>query len=446
MSSGSAARPGATRAGDGQPRLRGGWPAGVECRNHGGDRRRPAPDRRRVRRRARGQCGRGYGGVPPPIGPRPRAVPVPGRARPSAHDRASGTGCDRERARAGLGHGRARRSREHDGAAPVAALSRARPRVPAPLPPGHPARAGAAGARVWRERHPGRRVQRIPVGAADAAGVEPALGWVAAGRPESHSPRRVDRSPHAGCTRRHHGRNLWAMTVKHLGRPLFAVSLVGCGAAGLVLRNVIVYETFPTSSPLHTVTAIVAGVLLVAAGLGLLTRFRSPASVVALIVLALWDLVLNVPGLFTAPRNEDSWLVVGMATMVVVAAWLLTGTTRLRAARTIFGLALIPVGLSHFFFWHITLGLVPPWMPVPSVWVALVGVAHMAAGLGVLSGILPRPAALLEAGQLIVFAVLVWLPRVIAKPSVQFNWTEMLGTLLIGAAAWVMADALADVR
>lgn len=236
------------------------------------------------------------------------------------------------------------------------------------------------------------------------------------------------------------------MTVKHVGRPLFAASLVGCGAAGLVLRNVIVYETFPTSSPLHTVTAIVAGVLLVAAGLGLLTRFRSPAAAGALIVLALWDLVLNVPGLFTAPRNEDSWLEVGMATMVVVAAWLLTGTTRLRAARTIFGLALIPVGLSHFFFWHITLGLVPPWMPVPSVWVALVGVAHMAAGLGVLSGILPRPAALLEAGQLIVFAVLVWLPRVIAKPSVQFNWTEMLGTLLIGAAAWVMADALADVR
>ena len=236
------------------------------------------------------------------------------------------------------------------------------------------------------------------------------------------------------------------MNRTQLGRPLFAVSLVGCGAAGLVLRNVIVYETFPTSTLIHTLTSILAGLLLVAAGLGLVSRFKSRASVVALVVLALWDLVLNVPALFTAPRNEDSWLEAGMATMVVVGAWLLTGTARLRAARTIFGIALIPVGLSHFFFWQITLSLVPPWMPMPTVWVALVGVAHAAAGLGVLFGILPRLAAMLEAGQLIVFAALVWLPRVIAKPSVQFNWTEMLGTLLIGAAAWVMADALAETR
>jgi len=234
------------------------------------------------------------------------------------------------------------------------------------------------------------------------------------------------------------------MNRKHLGRPLFAASLAGCGAAGIVLRNVIVYETFPTSSPTHTLISIVAGVLLVAAGLGLVSRFKAMASVVALIVLGLWDLVLNVPSLVTAPRNADSWLECGMATMVVVAAWLLTGTARMRAARTIFGLALIPVGLSHFFFWQITLGLVPPWMPAPSAWVALVGVAHIAAGLGVLFGIFPRLAAMLEGGQLMAFAVCVWLPRVVAKPSVQFNWTEMLGTLLIGAAAWVMADALAD--
>ena len=60
-------------------------------------------------------------------------------------------------------------------------------------------------------------------------------------------------------------------------------------------------------------------------------------------------------------------------------------------------------------------------MPVPAFWVALVGVAHAAAGLGILFGIVPRLAAMLEAGQLVVFAFLVWLPRVIAKPSVQFN-------------------------
>ena len=210
-----------------------------------------------------------------------------------------------------------------------------------------------------------------------------------------------------------------------------------------MLQNVVVYETFSTSSPLHTFSSIAGGVLLVAAGVGLLSRFKAQAAWAALVVLLLWDLILNVPGLVTAPANEDSWLEVGMATMVVVAAWLLTGTSRLRTARTIFGLALIPVGLSHFFFWQVTLSLVPGWMPVPAFWVALVGIAHLAAGLGVLVGVLPRFAAMLEAGQLVAFAFLVWLPRVIAPPFKQFNLTEGLGTLLIGAAAWVMADALA---
>lgn len=236
------------------------------------------------------------------------------------------------------------------------------------------------------------------------------------------------------------------MTRDQWGRPAFAASLAGCGAAGLVFRNVLVYETFPTATPTHTVLSILMGLVLIGAGVGLVTRFRAMASYAALSVLMLWVVIVNGPPIVTAPANEDSWLELGMATMIGVAAWLLTGTRRLRTARTIFGLALIPVGLSHFFFWQVTLGLVPPWMPARAFWVALVGVAHMAAGFGVLLGIFPRLAAMLEAGQLMVFAFLVWLPLVIATPAKQFNWTEMLGTLLIGASAWVMADALADER
>ena len=46
-----AARAGAAGEGDRQPGLRRGWPAGVERRDHGGDRRRAAPHRRGVRGR-----------------------------------------------------------------------------------------------------------------------------------------------------------------------------------------------------------------------------------------------------------------------------------------------------------------------------------------------------------------------------------------------------------
>jgi uncharacterized membrane protein len=106
----------------------------------------------------------------------------------------------------------------------------------------------------------------------------------------------------------------------------------------------------------------------------------------------------------------------------------------------IVGISLVPVGLSHFFYLQTTTNLVPAWLPARVFWTYLGGAAHIAAGLGLLCGVLPRLAARLEAGMLMAFAVLVWIPRVITTPGVHFNWTELLGTWVIGAAVWVVAD------
>ena len=54
--------------GDRQPGLRGRWPGRIECRNHGGHRRRTAPHRRGVRGSAGGERRRGHGGVSQALG------------------------------------------------------------------------------------------------------------------------------------------------------------------------------------------------------------------------------------------------------------------------------------------------------------------------------------------------------------------------------------------
>jgi len=38
--------------------------------------------------------------------------------------------------------------------------------------------------------------------------------------------------------------------------------------------------------------------------------------------------------------------------------------------------------------------------------------------------------------------VLVWVPRLIAHPEAHLNWSELVLTLLITGAAWVMADSV----
>lgn len=229
-----------------------------------------------------------------------------------------------------------------------------------------------------------------------------------------------------------------------LGRVLFAVTIIALGILDLVYRDTLMWKVLPKSLPASTTTvlAIITGVLLVVAGAGLLTpQFQVVASRVLLLFLLLWDVLIGVPPVIQSPGAEVTWLVLGMMTIVLMAGWLLAGKGQVAAARTIVGLALLPVGLSHFSYQQVTLDLVPLWMPARLFVVYVVGAAHAAAGIGLLFGVLPRLAARMEAGMLLAFAVLVWIPRVISNPATHFNWTELLGTVMIGAAMWVVADS-----
>ena len=227
-----------------------------------------------------------------------------------------------------------------------------------------------------------------------------------------------------------------------LGRPIYATGLMALGILDLIYRDTVMWKVLPSGAPERVLWSLGSGVLLIAAGAALLSsRFKTGASRVLLVFLLLWDLLIGIPPVVATPEAEVNWLVLGMMTIVVVAAWLLIGTRHPRAARVVVGLCLIPVGLSHFFYLKTTIDLVPPWMPARALWAYLVGAAHVAAGLGVLFGIWPRLAAMAEAGMLMGFAILVWVPRVITSPGVHFNWTELLGTWVIGAAVWVVADS-----
>jgi len=236
------------------------------------------------------------------------------------------------------------------------------------------------------------------------------------------------------------------MNREPLGRVLFAGGIVAVALLGLVYRNLLMWDTVPDGLPAPTLVAVGSALLLLATGAGLFSaRFDARASRVLLIYLLLWVLLLAVFPLAKAPLAEMSWLELGMYTMVLLAGWLITGKAHVRLTRTLYGLALIPVGLSHFFYWQITMDLVPKYLPAPAFWVVLGGAAHLAAGVGILLGVFPRLAAMMEAGMLMAFTVIVWIPAVIASPGTHFNWTELVGSWVVGAAAWVVADSYAGI-
>ena len=92
-----------------------------------------------------------------------------------------------------------------------------------------------------------------------------------------------------------------------------------------------------------------------------------------------------------------------------------------------------------------TTAFVPAWLPSRVGLSYLTGSAQIAAGLGLLLGILPRLAVTLEAILLGLFTVLVWVPRVVAAQAIRFPATALLISAAVTGAAWVLAGTLDDV-
>lgn len=243
------------------------------------------------------------------------------------------------------------------------------------------------------------------------------------------------------------------------GQTLMAIGLLGLGVLALRYGDfALVWQPVPEWLPARHAVAYASGVLMLLLGLSLL--FRTTASLAARVLfpyLILWA-CLKLPAIFVAPQIEGVWLGLGELTLLLAGGWMLfcrlvevsptskfrfvAGESGMRAARIMFGLSAIPVGLSHLVYVKQTADFVPAWLPFRTGWAYLTGVGQMAAGLGVLFSVLPGLAAVAEAGMITCFTLMVWLPAIAHAPKERLNWTAFFISWIIGAAAWIVAQNL----
>src|SRR5436305_7075389 len=165
--------------------------------------------------------------------------------------------------------------------------------------------------------------------------------------------------------------------------------------------------------PGRTAIAYASGVLMLLVGVGLM--FKATASLAARVLLpylVVWA-ALKLPAIFVAPKMEAVYLGLGELTVLLAGGWILfcrlvqvppnsklswlAGERGVRVAIIMFGVSVIPIGLSHLFYVQPTADLVPAWLPYRRGWAYLTVVGHIAAGLGVLLSVFPRTAAAAEA-------------------------------------------------
>lgn len=241
------------------------------------------------------------------------------------------------------------------------------------------------------------------------------------------------------------------------GQTLMAIGLLGLGVLALRYGDfAMVWQPVPEWLPLRHAVAYACGVLMLLLGVGLL--FKTTTSLAARVLfpyLILWA-CLKLPAIFVAPQIEGVWLGLGELTLLLAGGWMLfcrvvevspaskfrflAGESGMRAARIMFGLSAIPVGLSHLFYSKATADFVPAWLPFRIGWAYLTGVGQIAAGLGVLFSVLPSLAAAAEAGMITCFTLLVWLPAILRAPKERLNWTAFFISWIIGSAAWIVAQ------
>jgi uncharacterized membrane protein YphA (DoxX/SURF4 family) len=110
----------------------------------------------------------------------------------------------------------------------------------------------------------------------------------------------------------------------------------------------------------------------------------------------------------------------------------------------LFGLACLPLGLSHFVYASGTAGMIPAWIPAHLGFAYFTGICHCAAGLGVLFGVFPRLATTLEAVMVSLFVLLVHIPAAAADPASRMMWTMVFVAIALAGAAWANAASLTD--
>lgn len=237
------------------------------------------------------------------------------------------------------------------------------------------------------------------------------------------------------------------MRVTGVGHLFLALGFAVVGAIGLGAQDFVLnQEPVPKDLPWREVLACINGAILLFAGLGLFVPRTAKASALALTAfVGLWVIALWIPRAVANPAIEGRWLGVGEDSTVVAGGWLIfcaiagRNDWTVRAAQILFGVAIIPIGLSHFFYLQGAAALIPAWFPfhIPST--LLGGAGHIAAGLAILLGIVPRLAATLEAIMQSLFTLIVWVSAVAATPASREDWANLFISTVLTGAAWAVA-------
>jgi uncharacterized membrane protein YphA (DoxX/SURF4 family) len=254
------------------------------------------------------------------------------------------------------------------------------------------------------------------------------------------------------------------MRIVGFGHGLFAIAAASLAILSLAYGDFAPSgQSLPAWIPWREVLDHGSALLVLAAGAGLcFSRTALPSALTIGTYQAVW-VVIGIPPILADPLSIAAWYgfcealtsLVGAAILYSMLRWQsrgsempIAGERAVRVAQVLFGLTCIFYGWSHFAYAAYTAGMVPTWLPGRLGLAYITGLGHIAAGIGIVVGILPRLAATLEAIMMSSFGLLVWVPSFFAQPRPEWatppqnQWSELVVNLVLAASAFIVATSL----
>jgi uncharacterized membrane protein len=120
-------------------------------------------------------------------------------------------------------------------------------------------------------------------------------------------------------------------------------------------------------------------------------------------------------------------------------------TTRLiRSAPYFFSACLVVCAMLHFVYAGYIATLIPSWIPARLFLSYFIGVAFLASAIGIAINRAGRLAAMLMGAMFYIWFAILHLPRVIANPQTEAEWTSAFVALAIGSTSWMLASLLPE--
>lgn len=250
------------------------------------------------------------------------------------------------------------------------------------------------------------------------------------------------------------------MTMNKLGRVLLAVGLAGLGVLSLLYRGfAMVWEPVPDPFPHRELFALISGSILVAGGIGMLLPRAARWAIFGLTVFLSSWVALQIPfNLWKTPASASAWTTLAETIILISAGWILCGakmpvengmeldadsaSNPNRAWHLAFAIALPVISISHFVYAFSHPAKVPQWIPFYVGFAFLTGVAHAAAGIGIITRIASRLAASLEAVMIGLFALLLHLPLIAIQPTNRLYWTTLFIATACSGGSFVVAASI----